>query len=52
MNLVMPAAYRVERDLGQYITLRDVDSLNRLLKTTKHESFPAALQLGGSERIA
>jgi NADH dehydrogenase len=25
-----------ERDLGQYITLRDVESLNRLLKTTKN----------------
>jgi NADH dehydrogenase len=26
-----------ERDLGQYVTLRDVESLNRLLETTRHE---------------
>jgi len=24
-----------ERDLGQYITLQDVESLNRMLKTTR-----------------
>jgi hypothetical protein len=41
-----------ERDLGQYVTLRDVESLNRLLETTRHDGPAAALQHGGSERIA
>lgn len=26
-----------ERDIGQYITLQDINSLNRLLETTRHE---------------
>jgi NADH dehydrogenase len=26
-----------ERDLGQYVALRDIESLNRLLETTRHE---------------
>jgi NADH dehydrogenase len=34
-----------ERDLGQYITLRDIDSLNRLLKTTRNENCASASQL-------
>ena len=38
-----------ERDLGQYVTLRDVESLNRLLETTRREDSPAAPQYGGSK---
>jgi NADH dehydrogenase len=41
-----------ERDLGQYITLRDVESLSRLLETTRHNSSAAKLQSGNSARIA
>jgi NADH dehydrogenase len=41
-----------ERDLAQYVTLRDVASLNRLLETTRREDSPAAPQYGGSEKIA
>jgi hypothetical protein len=41
-----------ERDLGQYITLRDVESLSRLLETTRHNSSGAKLQSGNSARIA
>ena len=41
-----------ERDLGQYVTLRDVESLNRLLETTRREASAAAPQHSGSERIA
>jgi NADH dehydrogenase len=41
-----------ERDLGQYVTLRDVESLNRLLKTTRREDSPAAPQHPGSQKIA
>ncbi len=37
-----------ERDLGQYLTLHDVESLNRLLETAAREASAA----GGSERIA
>jgi NADH dehydrogenase len=40
-----------ERDLVQYITLRDVESLNRLLETTRGGSV-AAPQHRGSEKIA
>jgi NADH dehydrogenase len=29
-----------ERDLGQYLTLQDVESLNRLLKSARHEGQP------------
>ena len=31
-----------ERDLGQYLSLRDVESLNRLLETVRHEGSAAA----------
>jgi NADH dehydrogenase len=41
-----------ERDLGQYVTRRDVESLNRLLETTRHEGSAAAAQHAASERIA
>ena len=42
-----------ERDLGQYVTRRDVDSLNRLLEATRHDgSAGAALQHAASERIS
>jgi NADH dehydrogenase len=41
-----------ERDLGQYVTLRDIDLLNRLLETARHESSAAASQQAGSEKIA
>ena len=41
-----------ERDLGQYVTLRDVETVNRLLETTRHGSSAAALQSESSERIA
>lgn len=41
-----------ERDLGQYITLRDVESLNRLLETARREDFATASRHVGSERIA
>jgi NADH dehydrogenase len=41
-----------ERDLGQYVTLRDVESLNRLLETTRHEGSAAAPQHCDSERVA
>jgi NADH dehydrogenase len=41
-----------EHDLGQYVTLRDVESLNRLLKTTRREDSPAAPQHGASQKIA
>jgi NADH:ubiquinone reductase (H+-translocating) len=38
-----------ERDLGQYITLQDVESLNRILESTRDEGSAAALLHGGSE---
>jgi NADH dehydrogenase len=41
-----------ERDLGQYVTLRDIESLNRLLKSAAHEGSGAAPQYDGSQRIA
>jgi NADH dehydrogenase len=41
-----------ERDLAQYVTLRDIESLNRLLETTRREDSPAAPQYGGSRKIA
>jgi NADH dehydrogenase len=41
-----------ERDLGQYVTLQDVESLNRLLETTRRADSPAAPQYGGSQKIA
>jgi NADH dehydrogenase len=41
-----------ERDLGQYLTLHDVESLNRLLETATREASAAALGQGDSERIA
>ncbi len=48
-----------ERDLGQYVTLRDVDSLNRLLETARQRNgspspgvSAAASRHVGSERIA
>jgi NADH dehydrogenase len=41
-----------ERDLGQYITLQDVNSLNRLLETTRREDSTAVSQHDRSERIA
>jgi NADH dehydrogenase len=41
-----------ERDLGQYVTLRDVESLNRLLETARHEGSAAELQNRGSQGIA
>jgi NADH dehydrogenase len=34
-----------ERDLGQYITLRDIDSLNRLLEKTRDAESAVASQL-------
>lgn len=40
-----------ERDLGQYVTLREIESLNRLLETAAHEASAAVPQLG-SERVA
>jgi NADH dehydrogenase len=39
-----------ERDLGQYVTLRDVESVNRLLETARHEGSAAAPK--HAERIA
>jgi len=41
-----------ERDIGQYISLHDVNSLNRLLETTRHEDSTALSQQDRSERIA
>jgi NADH dehydrogenase len=41
-----------ERDLGQYVTLRDVESLNRLLEAVRQEASAAASRQDGSERIA
>jgi len=41
-----------ERDLGQYLTLRDVESLNRLLVAAKHDASASALQHDDSQRIA
>ncbi len=41
-----------ERDLAQYVTLRDVESLNRLLETTRHEGSAAAPQHCDSEKVA
>ncbi len=40
-----------DRDLGQYVTLRDVESLNRLLENATHEASAVAPQ-DCSERIA
>ena len=40
-----------DRDIGQYVTLRDVESLNRLLETATHEASAAAPQ-DRSERTA
>ena len=40
------------RDLGQYLTPRDVGSLNRLLETTRHEDSAATRQQDRSRRIA
>jgi len=40
-----------DRDLGQYVTLRDVESLNRLLGTATHEASAVAPQ-DSPERIA
>ena len=37
-----------ERDLGQYLTRRDVESLNRLLETARLEGSTAELQHSGS----
>jgi hypothetical protein len=31
-----------ERDLGQYVTRRDVESLNRVLETTRREETESA----------
>jgi hypothetical protein len=33
-----------ERDLGQYVTRRDVESVNRLLETTRQKGSVAAVQ--------
>ena len=41
-----------ERDLGQYVTLRDIDSLNRLLETTRQEPSATTSQQVGSGRVA
>jgi NADH dehydrogenase len=41
-----------ERDLSQYVTLRDVESLNRLLETTRHEVSATAPQHCDSEKVA
>jgi NADH dehydrogenase len=41
-----------ERDLGQYLTLRDVESLNRLLEAARREASGTVPQHGASERIA
>ena len=41
-----------ERDLAQYVTLRDVASLNRLLETTRHEGSTAAPQHCDPEKVA
>jgi hypothetical protein len=41
-----------ERDLGQYVTLRDVESLDRLLESVRHEGPAAAWRPVDSERIA
>jgi hypothetical protein len=48
-----------ERDLGQYVTLRDVESLNRLLETARQRNgspsprvSAAASRHFGSERVA
>jgi NADH dehydrogenase len=41
-----------ERDLGQYLTLQDVESLNRLLESAKHEVSAAAERAAGAERTA
>ncbi len=40
-----------DRDIGQYVALRDVESLNRLLETATHEASAAAPQ-DRSKRIA
>jgi len=40
-----------DRDLGQYVTLRDVESLNRLLGAATHEASAVAPQ-DSPERIA
>lgn len=41
-----------ERDLGQYVTLRDVESLNRLLERGKDGVSAAELSPSGSQGIA
>jgi hypothetical protein len=42
-----------ERDLGQYITLRDFESLKRLLETERQEEGSrAASRQAGPQRIA
>jgi NADH dehydrogenase len=41
-----------ERDLGQYLSRRDLESLNRLLETSRHEASAAAPPHSSSERIA
>jgi NADH dehydrogenase len=41
-----------ERDLGQHITLQDVESLNRLLESTRHKGSGAAPEAHGSEKVA
>ena len=41
-----------ERDLGQYVTLRDVESLNRLLEAVRREGYATASRHVGSEKIA
>jgi NADH dehydrogenase len=41
-----------ERDLGQYVTLRDVESLHRLLEAVRQENSTAASRHVGSEKIA
>jgi NADH dehydrogenase len=41
-----------ERDLAQYLTLRDVQSLNRVLEATRHERLAAAAQDCDSEKVA
>jgi NADH dehydrogenase len=41
-----------ERDLAQYVTLRSVESLNRLLEATKQRHASPSAEVVGSERIA
>jgi NADH dehydrogenase len=41
-----------ERDLGQYVTLRDVASLNRLLERARPQGSAAAPQNSSSEKFA